>query len=426
MTAELHSIELERDERLIREGEAAVDDYNRSHERARKNIIPMARGLLAARRKYPANQEFGDWLQTSAYRELEKDDRAALINIGQHEEWATKYIRTTKLISPRTIWDAIEELMPSSHDAKTPPQSDTSAIPTDVPVEKPEENAGPLPEKAPESDPAPAKSAGLGDRHPFFGQKRAEEVAAIYLHDRARTTIGTMLIKRGKRAVWDLILETIDAGLLQPTSTSANMPTAKLLFPDAPPSFTRHIMLDKEPDRQRLREHILPALIRHRDEYLTAPATIEDILRRDAREIRERARAEDHARKLTVARETLSANETEVIMFGKHLWPIVTTNDPAQRYDYAQLTAAVWFFDDALRLARLASDNSPKSCGMSIRFLVKRLMQYNDSTPATDAARGRWRQIFGLVNELTWLMEKSPEHVGNRLPALPADKAYQD
>jgi hypothetical protein len=62
------------DERLIREGEAAVDQYNRSRDSARAQIIPMARGLLAAKLRYPATQDFGDWLNQSSYRELEYNE----------------------------------------------------------------------------------------------------------------------------------------------------------------------------------------------------------------------------------------------------------------------------------------------------------------------------------------------------------------
>ena len=102
------------DERLIREGEAAVDGYNKDLRTARARIMPMARGLLAAKRKYPATQEFGDWLHTSSYREIGDTDRAALINIGKHEVFAEKFVRTTSLFSPGSIWDAIAELQPTS------------------------------------------------------------------------------------------------------------------------------------------------------------------------------------------------------------------------------------------------------------------------------------------------------------------------
>ena len=50
------------DERSIREGETAVEWYHNSRDEARAQIMPMARGLCAAKRKYPATQEFGNWL----------------------------------------------------------------------------------------------------------------------------------------------------------------------------------------------------------------------------------------------------------------------------------------------------------------------------------------------------------------------------
>jgi len=118
------------DERSIREGETAVERYHNSRDEARAQIMPMARGLLAAKRKYPATQEFGNWLDTSRYARLEKDDRAALIKIGEHEEFALKFIRTTSLISPETIWDAIKERLPTSDD----PNSTSNPPPAPEPL----------------------------------------------------------------------------------------------------------------------------------------------------------------------------------------------------------------------------------------------------------------------------------------------------
>jgi len=76
------------DERLIREGEAAVEGYTKDLDSARRRIMPMARGLCAAKRKHPATQEFGNWLQGSPYQKLGHTDRAALIQIAEHEEVA--------------------------------------------------------------------------------------------------------------------------------------------------------------------------------------------------------------------------------------------------------------------------------------------------------------------------------------------------
>jgi hypothetical protein len=109
------------DDDLISEGEAAVDRFNKSREQ----ILPMARGLLAAKRKYPATQEFRDWLRGSPYSRIDKQDRAALINIGkqlvEHESRVVELLKTTNLISPQSIWAEIKkELQPP------PPTVDSS------------------------------------------------------------------------------------------------------------------------------------------------------------------------------------------------------------------------------------------------------------------------------------------------------------
>jgi hypothetical protein len=97
------------DERLISEGEAAAELFNRSREA----ILPMTRGLLAAKRKYPATRDFGGWLRDSPYSKIGEHDRADLINIGkrldEHEDVIIEFLKTTDLISPQTIWLAIKE-----------------------------------------------------------------------------------------------------------------------------------------------------------------------------------------------------------------------------------------------------------------------------------------------------------------------------
>ena len=60
-------------------------EYGRSIDRACDQIIPMARGLLAARRRYRADQDFGRWLEQSPYSNVGHTDRAALIKIGERE-----------------------------------------------------------------------------------------------------------------------------------------------------------------------------------------------------------------------------------------------------------------------------------------------------------------------------------------------------
>jgi hypothetical protein len=107
-------IDLSDDERLISEGEAAVERFKKS---TREQILPMARGLLAAKRKYAAKREFGDWLRDSRYSTIGDHDRAGLIKIGEqldeHEDLVVKFLARTHLVSPQLIWNELKkELQP--------------------------------------------------------------------------------------------------------------------------------------------------------------------------------------------------------------------------------------------------------------------------------------------------------------------------
>jgi hypothetical protein len=101
------------DERLIREGEAAVKRFKKS----RDQILPMARGLLAAKRKFSATRVFGAWLKGSPYSKIGDQDRAALIQIGEQlderDGVVVEFLRATNLVSPHLIWTQLnEELQP--------------------------------------------------------------------------------------------------------------------------------------------------------------------------------------------------------------------------------------------------------------------------------------------------------------------------
>jgi hypothetical protein len=97
------------DDRLIRAGEVAVERFKQS----RDQILPMARGLAAAKRMYPAKQAFGAWLKGSAYSKIDKQNRSALLNIGkalgEREVVVAEFLRDTQLVSPQLIWAEIRK-----------------------------------------------------------------------------------------------------------------------------------------------------------------------------------------------------------------------------------------------------------------------------------------------------------------------------
>jgi hypothetical protein len=106
-------------DRIIRAGEEAVRRYMKSQDQ----ILPMARGLLAARRKFPGNQAYGAWLQTSPYAQLGHTDLAALVKLAEHETIVAGFLKTTRLTSPELIWRAVSDQMASSDHRKTCTQS---------------------------------------------------------------------------------------------------------------------------------------------------------------------------------------------------------------------------------------------------------------------------------------------------------------
>jgi hypothetical protein len=424
------------DEKLIAEGEAAVDRYlvetrnilaeryRRAFERSECSFVDwieatleMAATLREAREQFKNDREFSIWLATNDLNMHNHDDRAALINMGRNPDLTRIVLQETQRQSLRLIWR--DEIAPRVRSAAKPPAQESSLTET-------RDSAPPAPAKAEPVSPTSVESkVKLGERHPFIGHRRAEEVAAIYQHTKTRGTIGKLLGKRGGGEVWKMMLELIDAGVLRPTNFATDMPSIRLLFPEAPLEFTRRLSLAEEHDRKKIRNEIMPVVLRCRDEIIAAPIQIVEILQREAAANRERIDAELRTQKLQIARQSLPASEPEVVLYGKHYWPIIDISDPDQRYDYGQLVAAAWFFDDARRLARAGADNSPKSCGMKIRFLVKRLSEFNETIPVVE--RPRWRQVFALIVDMTRMMEKSPElEVGNRQPLLPLDKAHSE
>ena len=63
----------------------------------------MALGLAEAKRRYPKTTDFGEWLKNSAYADLGKDDRAALIRLGKNwdDDLAARFAELDSY-SPRT------------------------------------------------------------------------------------------------------------------------------------------------------------------------------------------------------------------------------------------------------------------------------------------------------------------------------------
>ena len=281
------------DERSIREGEAAVERYNNARDEARAQVIPMALGLCAAKRKYPATQEFGNWLQTSPYRKIGQNDRAALIKIGEHEEFASRFIRTTSLVSPQTIWGAIEELRPSYCDSNSP--NPPPALEPVVPIGE----SGPPSQQRrlpPGVEPAVlftpgslgqqrdshsaeisgTESSKMTDRCGFADAPRAEEFHTLFRSKDARANLSRIWHGKHGRATWALMVKALDAGLVTENDRSFRTASLLLLFPSLPSAGKYD--LENPEHLAYIRDHILPAMIACRDKLLANPERTKEIV----------------------------------------------------------------------------------------------------------------------------------------------------
>jgi hypothetical protein len=118
------------DARLLREGEAACREHQKHGALARWAILPMAKGLLAARRIYASHRAFNKWLSKSPYRDLNPADRAALIKLGGYPSELADFLGRTDLVSPRNILNAMEdEKNLLLHDVKTD-------LPHSIPIQR--------------------------------------------------------------------------------------------------------------------------------------------------------------------------------------------------------------------------------------------------------------------------------------------------
>jgi hypothetical protein len=386
------------DERLIRDGEAAVDLYNKDLKNARARIMPMARGLLAAKRKYPATQDFGDWLHTSSYREIGDTDRAALIKIGEQDEFASKFVRTTNLISPRAIWDAITELQSTSRLGNSTAAVTSIVEQPEIAIDSTEKPQSPLHAETPELGIARVE---VSHRSPLHDVPRVKEVYAIFSQANTRGTLNALKGKRAFAPIWQLILTALDAGMLQPTHTKITEPNLRFLFPLGSGRYCGKFDLTDTKTREHVRDIMLPAMIACRDNLLAAPERMREILNEYERGRSTQQQQAVIAEKRSVAVKSLPVTEQELMMFGQTVWPRLGINQG--EYTYDQVRAAIWTFRDYESWNQMATEDTG-SHALRIRNSLRYLGEYLQRTDRNNPMA----KIFSLILWFSHLMEKSP------------------
>jgi hypothetical protein len=86
--------------------EQLIDRWYAAAINWRDLTLELSANLWDARQQHPSNQEFSEWLDRHA-RRLSKNDRWALINMGQHLEISRKVLEQSNRQSPQHIWQEL-------------------------------------------------------------------------------------------------------------------------------------------------------------------------------------------------------------------------------------------------------------------------------------------------------------------------------
>jgi len=374
-----------------------LDAFKKNNDQWPEVTLALATELFEARKEHESNKAFGLWLAENELDDLGHQDRAALINIGEHPNIAGHVLRETMLRSVQRIWT--DEIKPRL-------TTDSKTAPTPTPNAKPTEAAGESAKSEPAATSQPKESTGrpITARSAMAKMPRGVEVAAIYSDGDTRGSIGRLLKAPGCKKAWDLILQAIDAGFAMPTDTALDKPTVRLLFTQVPPR-SRHLRaggqsqldLSVKKDRTHVEKVLLPAALANREAIIAEPHRFDEILDDYAKAQQTAARKADMDRKRAAATARMKADEREIIVYGETLWPDISGNG---NYDYDQARIAAWIAKDQ---EGFQCKEEVKSRALIIRLSVKWFSLY-----AQRADEMKTRKVCDLVELISRAFEKNP------------------
>jgi hypothetical protein len=363
-----------------------------------EGTLELAAALAEARARFTSDQKFSHWIVDATLEDISHQDRAALIRMAGDLAATRQVLEETQRNSWRLVWE--KEIEPRFTNAGNPViEPPNAANPPSIPASAPQvasEIASP---------PPPVKP--LSKRSPFYGKKRANDVAAVYLSVDARADIGRVVNAPGGKEVWSLILTAIDAGFLTPTETEFTSATLCILFPRGDRTYCRRFNLANAKDRQQVIARIMPAALANQDAVLAAPGQLEQIVAAYWQRRQDVAREAAARERVSAALQAMPADQREVFMFDTRLWPRV---DPQHgEYDYDQLCAACWYFVDLdAWLSGSISGKSPGSRAIITRLSTRWMQEYIDRSYSVEA-RGKIKKVYQIVQLIAGLLERNPE-----------------
>jgi hypothetical protein len=369
------------------------------HQEWIEGTLELAVALAEARERFPADRDFSVWLAQNDLDRLGANDRASLINMAERPDLLREVlIEQQDKLQPDSLWRKHKERF-----GKLPKPDVVSENAEISPAE-------PAPEQKPSAESAPTnnqdQSVTIRHNSPFYGFLRADEVFAMYDNTHGRTTIGKAIRERGGKDLWSLILQALDEKLLTRNSIDFRTLPLRVLFPWGPKAYCARFDLSTAKTRQHVREHIMPAVVAHREELLAAPETLEAVVSRYWKQKEDAKRKASEEKKATDALSAMPADQQEIVVYGVRVWPL--TDFRLGSYDYYQICTAVWYFRDLDNLLQTRNDNSPGSRAILIRFSTKWLELYLKRTHEP-AERVRLQRVYQVINMLAGLLEKNPD-----------------
>jgi hypothetical protein len=362
--------------------------------------LDLARNFWKARQEFDDNQEFSVWLVKNDLDYFNKDDRAALINMGEDIELTKRVLEETRLFSYQLIWrdDIKPRLLIDKNTASIPVQVSNQQKPAEIPAN----SSNGAEKNLPIIVHLPAgRQRGMSERNPLAEKPRAEEVWNRYHGRKTRAALVKAVKHPGGNELWSLILTAIDQGFLKETNSETNTFSARMLFTEAPPNrgFLTNLDLATSKGRTFVKDVLMPAAIINREAILAEPDRIEQIIDEYRQAQRVEAHKQAQEREVQKAVSRLPAGQQQVVVYGETFWPPTDS-----MYDYDQLRAAVWYFRNVSGLLSDGRDNSVGSVAIGIRQSIKFLSEY--ATFRSD--QKKMQTIFSLVRNITLVWEQNP------------------
>lgn len=401
-------------ETMARIAERVRAAYQRTHGARREWIeatLELAAALAEGRERFPSDNHFAHWIVDAGLEDIGHQDRAALISMAGNLPLARVILQETQRLSWQLIWR--EEMSLRFTSASKPERQEPNQVaaceipPTEAETRDISQDTPPNREEPDRLPPRP-----VSGRHSLQGLNldRLDEVAPYYGKHATRALKDVLDVKGNKRRMWSLVLTALDAGFLTKNDTNAS--NIGLLFPGAPRLFKQRYDLSNCQKLLEVERVVMPAALANREAVLANPDKIDEIIRGHADIVREQALAAQRAKKIDAAKAAMKAGESEVMVFGQRFWPIVDLPHAELAYSYEELRRAAWTFRELHTVTRLGSDGSPKSCGVSIRHVIKFLNGYMN------------QRVMQLLVDMSRALERNPDGE-ERLPDMPMlDRPY--